>query len=176
MQKPNKFELAYFIQTRQEIDTEKRERDHILNISVAVLGVLGFLAFRADDQGRILEERVLLALEVSVLLIITSLFYARWTKLQQIANRWFMLRRMIRWFYGKARDKEFLEGFVVSRLKKTDYQRKDMFLCLALSLPFYCLVVASSLSLPCEWRSTVPIIVVGCHSLGSLWILSRPFS
>ena len=48
MKNPTSFEKEYFIQTRQEIDTEKRERDRILNFIVLILGAIGFALIREE--------------------------------------------------------------------------------------------------------------------------------
>lgn len=39
---PNKL-MRYLVQTRKEIDTEKRERDQILNFIIVTIGGLGFV-------------------------------------------------------------------------------------------------------------------------------------
>lgn len=50
------FDREYFIQTRKEIDTEKRERDHILNIAIIVLGALGFAFIQKDESRQFIEK------------------------------------------------------------------------------------------------------------------------
>ena len=90
------FQKAYFLQTRQEIDTDKKIRDTTLNFAVLVLGATGFVVFRADNAEVFLKSWNGLALAVSAIIIITSLFYARREKMRQITDRWFVLHDLLK--------------------------------------------------------------------------------
>ncbi|MCU0785828.1 MAG: hypothetical protein MUF81_17655 [Verrucomicrobia bacterium] len=140
MEKPTSFEQAYFLQTRQEIDTEKRERDTILNIAVAVLGGLafGFLhGGREQDLERINHPPLTFLLTLSGLLIVTSLMWVRKRKMQQIADRWFVLRDMAARIWEVDKKHPCLESLVYTQFTKRSYQIKDAILAFVLATPFY---------------------------------------
>ena len=88
MQEPSSFDREYFLQTRREIDTEKRERDHLLNFAVVILGALAFAVVQNEAARALVQEWYSLLFEVATLTILTSLFWVRKKKLQQIADRW----------------------------------------------------------------------------------------
>jgi len=91
---PSGFDREYFLQTRKEIDTEKRERDHLLNFAVVILGALAFAVVQSEKAQQFLQEPYSLMLEISTLIILTSLFWVRRKKLQQISDRWYTLYHM----------------------------------------------------------------------------------
>ena len=169
------FDRAYFIQTRLEIDTEKRERDRILNFAVVVLGALGFAVVQSDNAQEIFKQPHSLAFQVSTLIILTSLFFARRMKLRQIADRWYTLSHMLKRYYGEDRAATYMEVVVLRGFKHARYVKKDVVLCLSLSLPIYSLVGVTSLSLflPLGLRLAIPFVIIGTHVFVSLCILGR---
>lgn len=112
------FDREYFIQARKEIDTEKRERDHILNIAVVVLGALGFAFIQNDGARQFVQNMYSFLFEISVLTILTSLFFIRWMKLRQIADRWYSLYRMLNRYYGFEKSREYMETIVIKGFKQ----------------------------------------------------------
>ncbi|MCK4607109.1 MAG: hypothetical protein KAU35_07430 [candidate division Zixibacteria bacterium] len=173
------FDLEYFTQSRKEIDTEKRERDHLLNFAVIILGALCFSFIRsADAQGYLISSDALY-LVISALVIVTSLFWVRWKKLQQIADRWFVLNRMLVRKYGQEFVKERLEGIAVEDLKTRRYIMKDLVLNYALSFPFYGLLLsqcmnASDPSWTFNWLA--PLAIIALHVGVSAFIFRRKFA
>lgn len=107
------FESAYFTQTRQEIDTEKRERDQILNFALLAIGALAVVIARVDTTLEFLRSVEGLVLEASALPVITTLCWIRRKKLEQIADRWYVLLWMIQHRMPEHRVKETLEWRVV---------------------------------------------------------------
>ena len=175
VEKLGDFEQAYFIQTRKEIDTEKRERDHILNVAVVAIGALAFGIFRSENISEILVNPVSLGLQVSALAILTSLFFVRWMKLRQIADRWYVLNHMIQKPYNESHASKTLEAVVLRGFDRERYIKKDIILCLALSLPIYCLIIYSTQNITHEFgcRILTPVIVIGAHIIASLFTLKR---
>jgi hypothetical protein len=176
MREPSDFERAYFIQTRNEIDTEKRERDQMLNFAVLVLGAIGFAVAQSESAWKFLQEPESLAIETPALVIISTLFWIRHKKLQQISDRWFVLYRMIVRCFGKDRAKEMLEGVVRKDLPTWRYIRKDFMLNIALCLPVYGLLLLQCLRghfSNVSWRMVLPILVIILHFGFSSLILRR---
>jgi hypothetical protein len=136
------FLTEYIIQTRKEIDTEKRERDHILNFAVVILGAIAFAVYQSETAQRFLFEPLSLIIQCTALVVITSLFWVRWMKLRQIADRWFVLHRILLRRLGEEEAADFLESLVAPQLLTTRYIRKDLVLNYALSSPIYCLLIA----------------------------------
>lgn len=134
------FERDYILQTRAEIDTEKKERDTLLNIAVGLLGIAAFGMWQNGKIDDVLRNEFTKTASVCVLLIITSLMWIRRKKLQQITDRWFVLRELIQ-SAKKQPDQRLLEDIVCEGLKKNTYSIKDTIVCLTLSLPMYCFLI-----------------------------------
>ncbi len=173
------FEQAYFIQTRQEIDTEKRERDRILNFAVLVLGAIGFAIAQSKHAQDFLEQAKAFMIEIPALVIISSLFWVRHKKLQQISDRWFVLHRLLtRWLPKRDAD-EMLESVVVKSLPQWRYTAKDFVLNIALCSPLYALLVLQlfkGVSSGQSWRVAIAFCVVVSHLALSCAILARRLS
>ena len=171
------FDLEYFIQTRKEIDTEKRERDHILNVAVVVLGALSFAFIQTDKTKEFLMKPQSIALEISTLAILTSLFWTRYMKLRQIADRWYTLYNLLYRYFGVSKSNEYMEGIVIKGFSQARYLKKDVFLCIALSLPIYCLIVITvfNFSFCVLFKIGICLIVIGLHIILTLFLLCRKF-
>jgi len=183
LNEPNKFVREYFIQTRKEIDTEKRERDQILNFAVLILGAIGFAIFQSETAQEFLQQPKALTVELPALVIITSLFWIRRKKLQQIADRWFVLHRLAERYFDKEDIEMMLEEIVLKKFLKRTYVRKDFFLNIALCLPIYGLLILQLLDgfhKDQLWRTIFIIIIVILHSIFSFFLLyiklKNPFS
>lgn len=176
------FEREYFIQTRKEIDTEKQERDHILNFAIIILGALGFAVIQSDQAKEFLKQPYSIILEASTLIILTSLFWIRRKKLQQIADRWYTLYRLSIRYLGSKHTDESMEAIVIKGFEKARYLRKDAVLNLALSLPIYTLIFISSIGLSAHiaYRVLTSTIIIIFHILLSFILLTikmkDPFS
>lgn len=143
MTQPSDFQKAYFIQTRQEIDTDKKIRDTTLNFAIVVLGAAGFVVFRSDNAGQFVKTINGFALSVSVLIVITSLFYARREKMMQLMDRWFVLHHLLRqnpdWL-GTDGSLETLVSTGFLKPRRTLLQRyfaKDFYLNIAFCCPLF---------------------------------------
>jgi len=169
------FEREYFIQTRKEIDTEKGERDKLLNFAVIVLGALGFAVVQSDNAKEFLQRPHSLMFEVATLIILTSLFWVRQKKLQQIADRWYTLYRMAVRRLGKQCADEMMETIVIRGFEKARYLRKDVVLNTALSLPIYTLLFVSAIGLTPHniMRFLIPVLIVAVHASVSFYLLAK---
>jgi hypothetical protein len=135
METQHDFRKAYFVQTRQEIDTEKRERDHILHLVVLVLGALGFAIIQSEKAQEFLKNRYSLLMDAGTVVLFMALFWLRRAKMQQIADRWFVLRSMLKsGDIGIPEDKS-LEALVTTGLQGRRYLRKDWVVCWAVCIP-----------------------------------------
>jgi len=178
MSEPNGFDRDYFIQTRKEIDTEKRERDQMLNFAILVLGAIGFVIYQSETAQKFLREPEAMAIEIPALVIISSLFWVRYRKLRQISDRWFTLNRMLLRYFDEKRVEEMLEGIVVKDLKEWRYIKKDIILNIALCLPIYGLLLIPFFRGWCpdqRWRLILTVVVIVAHSLLSSVVLGRKF-
>lgn len=176
IKEPSKFIIAYFIQTRKEIDTEKRERDQMLNFAVLVLGAIAFAISQSETAQEFLKKPEALALEIPAIVIISTLFWIRYKKLQQISDRWYTLHRLALRYFGKERVEEMLEGVVVKYLPTWRYIRKDFILNFAFSLPVYGLLFLQFLyGYSCRqwWRIILALMAIILHCVLSSIILGR---
>jgi hypothetical protein len=166
------FDREYFLQTRREIDTEKRERDHLLNFAVVILGALAFAVVQSDKAKQFLQEPYSLMFEISTLIILTSLFWVRRKKLQQISDRWYTLYHMALRNMSEEWMSQSMEAVVINGFFKARYIRKDLALNVALSLPIYTLVFVSSLRLPFHlWLSVITGVLIVTGHLTVSWVL-----
>ncbi|MCX7346993.1 MAG: hypothetical protein NTU78_14850 [Alphaproteobacteria bacterium] len=129
------FRKAYFVQTRQEIDTEKRERDHILHLIVLVLGALGFAIIQSEKAQEFLKNPYSLLMEAGTVVLFMALFWLRRAKMQQIADRWFVLRAILKSGDIGIPENKSLEALVTAGLQGRRYLRKDWVVCWAVCIP-----------------------------------------
>ncbi len=171
------FRTDYFIQTRREIDTEKHSRDQILNFAVVVLGAIAFAIFRSSEANVFLTKPFAIIPECSALLMISALFWVRRKKLEQIADRWFVLHNLAEELFGEERAKSLLEGMVCKQLTRRRYIKKDLFLNFALSSPIYTLLFIHLSGFWTEsiWQAVASLAVVVLHVVLSAYILGRRF-
>ena len=100
--------LEYIVQTRSEIDTEKRERDQILNFIVATLGGLAFATLYRISVAPIdltlfqRNPKPVFWVSAGAMAFIFGLFVVRREKLGQIADRWFSLQHVLKDAFGEA--------------------------------------------------------------------------
>jgi len=142
MTQPSDFQRAYFIQTRQEIDTDKKIRDTTLNFAVFVLGAVGFVVLKSDNAGDFVRSTNGFVLSLSALLIITSLFYARREKMTQIVDRWFVLHHLLKqnpdWLGTECTLEALVSiGFSEPRRRLQRYITKDFWLSTAFCCPLF---------------------------------------
>ncbi|MFB3880999.1 MAG: hypothetical protein ACE149_07030 [Armatimonadota bacterium] len=167
MHELDEFAKAYFIQTRSEIDTEKRERDQMLNFAILVLGAIGFAICGSGEAQTFLRQPEALAVEVPALAIVSSLLWVRRKKLQQIADRWFVLERMALRHFGQKSTGEMLEGVVCRNLTTWRYIAKDFVLNFILSSPIYGLLIlqmSEGLGHRQPWRAVLAAALLISHA------------
>lgn len=178
MQEKNSFYWKYFVQTRQEIDNEKKERDQILNFAVVgIVTAIGLVASRLTNSSSatFTASPLYLLLEGALLFIISSFMWIRYKKLKQISERWFVLKHYFEYQLGLDMP---LEKFVCDDLTSNRYLKKDFVLNIALCSPIYGLMVYQLFSLPLQ-NTTIFIIcntlLLFLHVSLSWGILSRHF-
>ena len=145
------FEREYFIQTRKEIDSEKYERNTILNYAVIATGALSVIMSRSAASVQFLQSSGALLIYIPLLLLISALFSARRTKLRQIADRWFVLYDLLA-VQGRLENRRWtpLEQVVCEGLARRRYLSEDFLQHLALSSVVYFLTGAVAWL---AWRS-----------------------
>lgn len=176
MRDNERFWLDYFIQTRKEIDTEKQERDKILNYAFLVMGAIGFAVAQKEEAQKFLRTDEGLVVAGAALLILFSLFWVRRKKLQQIADRWYVLRHQLQERVEADKLPFTLESVVAQKLPTRTYTIKDAGLSVALALPIYVLFGIRSyagLDRASVWQVVTPITVILGHLGVSLFILMR---
>jgi hypothetical protein len=165
----SEFERQYFLQTRQEIDTEKQERNKILNYAIVSLGVLALAIVRIDNPLAPLRSPAALCFYYPFLLLISILISGRRAKLRQIFDRWFVLRGILA---ARSEPKGWvsLEKVVCDGFDNKRYLAEDRLLHLGLSLIPYSLIglVASGL----RWYLAIPAVLLAmAHLIGcDLWL------
>jgi len=174
---PSEFDKAYFIQTREEIDTEKRERDTILNFCVAILGAVAFGIIQSDNAQTFFKDLTpaSFAIGISALLIISSLFWVRYKKMQQISDRWFTLLHLMEHFGNDPLNEPWLEKVVTDSFKTSRYNSKDLVLNIVFSLPFYGLWIIQTFQSKEQWRIALPFVII-LHLVIICYILGRKFT
>ena len=176
MSEIEKFWADYFIQTRREIDTEKQERDKILNYAFLVMGAIAFAVAQNEKAQIFLREVEGLAVGIPALAVLSSLFWIRKKKLQQIADRWFVLRHLLQSHVDAQRLPFTLEAVVTRGLPGWRYVSKDVILNLTMSLPLYMLLVLQiqdAIADQCCWRVIASVLAIGGHAGISSLILGR---
>ena len=166
------FEREYFIQTRKEIDTEKQERNKILNYAILAVGGISLALSRVGEPFVFLRSPAALCLYIPLLFLISVLIAARRAKLQQIADRWFVLETILR-ARGCAKDWISLETVVCQGLRGRRYLAEDLLLHLGLSMAPYLLIVWVGTALQLKFAVWLYFFVVEHAVIGSL-LLCRP--
>ena len=165
----SEFEQQYFIQTRQEIDAEKQERNKILNYAIIALGAVALTFSRVDNPLSPLRSPVALCFYYPFLLFVSILIAARRAKIRQIFDRWFVLRGILA---ARSEPKGWvpLEKVVCDGFHDKRYLAEDRLLHLGLSLVPYSLIglVASGL----RWYLAIPAVLLAtAHLIGcDLWL------
>ncbi len=170
------FEREYFIQTRKEIDTEKRERDRLLHFAILVLVGVPVAALQKAELYRHVFSWAALFVEVPLLIILSAMFWARWKKLTQIADRWYVLLYLLRKHLGNERAGHFLEQTVVDGLSKRRYVRKDAILNFCLCLPVYVIMIATFInyvSVGLSIHGLPSLVFALLHAISSFLLLAR---
>jgi hypothetical protein len=140
MTQPTDFQKAYFLQTRQEIDTDKKIRDTTLNMAVLVLGGVAFAVFKGDNTLALVRSTHGFCLNLAAVVIVTALCYARREKMRQISDRWCVLFHLLRdnpnWLNSeKTLESIVLKGFRPPNRELQRYITKDFWLNVALCSP-----------------------------------------
>ena len=170
------FEQAYFIQTRQEIDSERRARDQLLIITVILLAAIAVAVLCSEWAQAFLEQPEALAVHIPALAILSTLFWLRRRKLQRMADGWFALRAMAARQFGLQQADELLEGITVRDLTRWRCVAEDFTLNVVFSLPIYCWLVLQAtqgLAYAEGWRTVVSILAITMHVFYTYPVLGR---
>ena len=168
------FWMEYYLQTRREIDTEKQERDKLLHFIILVLGAVSFSVAQSTEAQRFLQHPKGLAVTLPAMVIISSLFWVRRKKLQQIADRWHVLQDLLAGHCSSEHLGSSLEAAAMTGFAERRYVLKDAVLNGALSLAIYPLVFFQ-LDAGLKLLSTVIIflLIVIVHGGSTTWLLYR---
>jgi hypothetical protein len=139
LDEPSTFVREYFMQTRREIDTVKRQRDLILNFAILVIGAVSFAVIKSQEARDFVKTQWEgAAVGVPALIFITSLFWLRYRKLQQIKDRWRVLHSIAESKLGPLFVRIMLESKVVPHLDKWTYHIwRDFVPCIMFCVPIY---------------------------------------
>lgn len=165
----SEFERQYFLQTRQEIDTEKQERNKILNYAIVALGAVALTFSRVDNPLSPLRSPAALCFYYPFLLFVSILIAARRAKMRQISDRWFVLRGILA---ARSEPKGWvpLEKIVCDGFDNKRYLAEDRLLHLGLSLVPYSLIGLVAYGLCWYWPILV-VLPVMAHLIGcDLWL------
>ncbi len=175
MSKLSDFEREYFLQTRKELSAARRELDQMLYLIILVLGAIAFAMIQSDSSRDFFGEPYALIPLASALMIITSLFKIRRGKLQEMANRWFVLKEMLLRHFPDESIEQLLEGVVVSGIGQKQYVTSNVINHVILSTPIYFLlfVSAQGFSLHMGFRIAIAASMVLLHLVVSSAILWR---
>jgi hypothetical protein len=168
------FEREYFIQTRKEIDTEKQERNKILNYAILAVGGISLALSRVGEPLLFLRSPAALCLYVPLLFLISVLLVARRAKLRQIGDRWFVLESMLR-VRAWPKDWTPLECVVCRGLRGRRYLSEDFWVLLGLCIAPYLLIIWVATNLPVRWALPLFLLVLAHAVIGSI-LLCRPVS
>jgi len=172
----SEFELQYFIQTRREIDTEKQERNKLLNYAVLATSAFSLALAQIEKSTQFLMSPWAFCLYIPLLFLISGLVAARRMKLRQISDRWLTLYDILR-VRNVARDWISLEDTVIKGLKGKRYLYEDLWLHMGLSLIVYGLIVSVVVRLfqtQAAWKWVIfGAIIILFHFLTTLlWLLT----
>lgn len=175
--------LEYIVQTRSEIDTEKRERDQILNFIVVTLGGLAFATVLRLSVAPIdltlfqRNPKPVFWVSAGAMAFIFGFFLVRREKLRQIADRWFSLAHVLKDAFGEANVVSFLlETHVCKQLCTSSglwpprYQRKDMLLNVPVLAIIYGLQAMVTWSQMPLWNVGLAILTL----IAVTWLHWRP--
>ncbi|MBB3083287.1 hypothetical protein [Geodermatophilus sabuli] len=172
----SEFERVYFTQTRTEVENDKRERDVLVNIAVAVVGGGTFIV--AANLRTILASELIILVAIPGLALVTCFMWIRREKLTQIADRWVVLHSLLSRRLGEDWVNLSLEERVVQGLHKRRYVDKDLALKIALSGPVYGILVGQAVSSIVaseeEWRIVVVPTVLAVDIALAWRLLHRP--
>lgn len=174
-EKVSPFLLAYIVQTRKEIDTEKHERDQILNYIIVAASGIGFVAiFKAGNLSILPHYRLdLVFVAAAATIFLCSLFNTRRQKLQQIADRWYVLKYLLAAFLGDDQRfvGRFLEGHVTDQFELTQvglsrYAGKDLWLNSSIVLILWVPVIGITYA-----NEKLAFLSFGALSVTLVWII-----
>ena len=155
----HQFEIQYFIQTRREIDTEKQERNKLLNYALLATGAFAFALAQVEGSTDFLTSSWALGLYLPLLLLISGIVAARRMKLSQIFDRWKTLYSMLQ-SSQFGQDWTPLEETVTKEIEGPRYLFEDFALHLGLSAMVYGLMIITMFRLISNGQGHWPLLVI----------------
>jgi len=169
MVEPCPFAREYFFQTRKEIQRQKRERDCALALAVLAMGAVAcVLAFNRNFMGFLKGPRGFVVPLVS-LVSVTGLFWWRYGRLRQIAERWYVLHDMIKEHLDAGPAARTLEAVVTGGFAQGKFLCTDLVLNFVFACPFYALLLLQARIYATWWWAFVLLILV--HIAASFCLL-----
>ncbi len=175
--------IKYVVQTRAEIDTEKRERDQMLNFIIVTVGGLAFATFLklpSPSSSGTWPPGTIFCIAVAAMIFVFGLFLVRRDKLQQIADRWFSLECLLKdvaALDSTAAMNNLLETQVCEQLRAKHqfpicllpprYLRKDLLLVSPLLAIIY--ILQLHFTWPAGyWHDDIVLVLVTGSAIGGL--------
>ena len=131
----NEAEIIYFEQTRKECDTEKTEKDKVLNYAILVSGGASVFGIYKIDFVSINQSIITILISTILLFTMVTLFGWRRQKIQAQALRWAVLKEIID---KRKTDTDWItvEDIIIDGLKVNKHGIHDKWFFVELSLPF----------------------------------------
>lgn len=136
----------YCIQLRRECESIRCEINRFLYFALVILGAMGFAMVRGEEARQFIRQAVAIPVELAALIAITSLFWLRRLHIQQLADRWYIIRGLAAREFDGGKMTLMHEAVACERIERTKgraYVRQEWVLNAAFSLPIYVLLVAS---------------------------------
>jgi hypothetical protein len=156
------FYREYFIQLRRECDAIRCEMNRFLYFALVILGAIGFSVVQGEEAERFFQRPSALLTEIAALVAITSLFWLRRLHMQQLADRWYILRDIARRHFNDGSVDVLHEDVACGRIEATKgkaYLRQEWILNSALTFPVYVPITLTCLA---QTDFSVPARLLTC--------------
>ena len=171
----SEFEIQYFIQTRKEIDTEKQERNKLLNYGVVATGALTLGIMQIDKSFEILSTPLSLLIYFSLQLFIFGIVVARRVKLRHIADRWETLYDFLQ-HRNLDRELLWLEKKVIAGFNnRRRYLWEDFVLYCSLNIIVFGFLLYSTFFSSFKSYTVMILTIWVIMFFGGGWVLLKPF-
>ena len=121
--------------------------NRFLYFALVILGAIGFAVVQGEKAERFFQQPFALLTEIAALIAITSLFWLRCLHMQQLADRWYILREIARQLFNNGHVDIMHESIACGRIDTTNgkaYLKQEWILNSALAVPIYALIVLTS--------------------------------
>lgn len=155
-------EISYLEQTRKECDTEKVQKDKVLQYAFLVVGGTSIYGLTNLDQKTIVNAWTSIIISLAILVIIIGLMNWRRQKFRAQGYRMVVLWGLIKSGTRKGCNWIGIEEIIVNGLKKNVHGRDDLLFVIGLTLPIEALIIFHSYTIIFnhkEWFAIIPSII-----------------